>query len=37
MELRDPLYREAADLVVSTEKRSAASVSREIVEALESL
>ena len=37
LELREPLYREAADLVVSTEKRSAASVSREIVEALESL
>lgn len=37
MTLRDPLYREAADLVVSTEKRSAASVSREIIEALETL
>ncbi len=37
MTLRDPLYREAADLVVSTEKRSAASVSREITEALETL
>jgi shikimate kinase len=34
---RDPLYREAADLVVSTEKRSANAVAREIVEALETL
>jgi shikimate kinase len=37
MALRDPLYRETADLVVSTEKRSANSVAREIVEALETL
>ena len=37
MEEREPLYREAADLVVSTEKRSAASVSREIIGALEAL
>lgn len=34
---RDPLYRETADLVVSTEKRSANSVAREIIEALETL
>jgi shikimate kinase len=30
MAVRDPLYRETADLVVSTEKRSAATVAREI-------
>ena len=35
MEERDPLYRQIADLVVSTEKRSAASVSREVTEALQ--
>lgn len=35
MELRDPLYRETADLIVSTEKRSAASVCREIMRKLE--
>lgn len=28
---RDPLYRDAADLVVSTERRSAAAVTREII------
>ena len=37
MEVRDPLYRETADLVVSTDKRSAASVAKEIVESLEAL
>jgi shikimate kinase len=37
MNVRDPLYRETADLVVSTEKRSAASVAREIFQALETL
>jgi len=37
MEARDPLYRETADLVVSTERRSAAAVAKEIVEALEQL
>ena len=37
MEAREPLYRETADLVVSTEKRSANAVAREIVEALETL
>jgi len=35
MAVRDPLYREAADFVVSTEKRSAASVVKEIVRLLE--
>ncbi len=35
MQVRDPLYRQAADLVVSTEKRSAASVCREIMRKLE--
>ncbi len=35
MEVRDPLYRSTADIVVSTEKRSASSVSREIRELLE--
>ena len=30
MEVREPLYREVADLVVSTEKRSAASVTKEV-------
>lgn len=30
MEIREPLYREIADLVVVTEKRSAASVTKEI-------
>jgi shikimate kinase len=34
MAVRDPLYREAADLVVSTEKRSAAAVTKEIVRLL---
>ena len=35
MQVRDPLYRQAADLIVSTEKRSAASVCREIMRKLE--
>lgn len=35
MAVRDPLYRETADLVVSTEKRSAATVVKEIVRLLE--
>jgi shikimate kinase len=35
MEVRDPLYRQAADMVVSTEKRSAAAVCREICRELE--
>jgi shikimate kinase len=35
MVVRDPLYRETADLVVSTEKRSAASVAREILRLLQ--
>lgn len=35
MAVRDPLYREVADLVVSTEKRSAAAVTKEIVRLLE--
>jgi len=35
MAVRDPLYRETADLVVSTEKRSAAAVTKEIVRLLE--
>ncbi len=35
MEERDPLYRSTADLVVSTEKRSAQSVAKEIVRKLE--
>ena len=34
---RDPFYRETADLVVSTDKRSAASVAQEIVDALHDL
>jgi shikimate kinase len=34
---RDPLYRETADLVVSTEKRSAATVCKEIVRRLHRL
>ena len=37
MEVRDPLYRETADLVVSTDKRAASSVAKEIVQALEAL
>ncbi|MBT8438612.1 MAG: shikimate kinase AroK [Gammaproteobacteria bacterium] len=32
MEVREPLYREFADLVVTTEKRSAASVVKEVVQ-----
>lgn len=35
MEQRDPLYRQVADLVVSTERRSAAAVVREIQRRLE--
>jgi len=35
MEVRDPLYRQVADLVVSTERRSAAAVCREICRELE--
>lgn len=35
MEIRDPLYRQTADLVVTTEKRSAASVCKEITRKLE--
>lgn len=35
MEQRDPLYRQVADLVVSTEKRSAATVVKEIRKHLE--
>jgi shikimate kinase len=35
MEQRDPLYRQVADLVVSTEKRSASAVVREIRQHLE--
>jgi shikimate kinase len=31
MAVRDPLYREAADLVVSTERRSAAAVAKDII------
>lgn len=34
MAVRDPLYRETADLVVSTERRSAVAVTKEIVELL---
>jgi shikimate kinase len=32
MEERDPLYRETADYIVSTEGRSASTVAREILE-----
>jgi shikimate kinase len=35
MEQRDPLYRQVADLIVSTEKRTASGVVREIVRHLE--
>jgi len=35
MTVRDPLYRQVADMVVSTEKRSAAAVCREISRELE--
>jgi len=35
MALRDPLYRETADVVVSTERRSAAAVVRDIIRHLE--
>jgi shikimate kinase len=35
MAVRDPLYRETADLVISTEKRSATAVTREIIRRLE--
>lgn len=35
LELRDPLYREEADLVVDTDGRSAKSVAREIIDQLQ--
>lgn len=35
MAIRDPLYREAADMVVSTEGRSAAAVSRDIIKKID--
>jgi shikimate kinase len=35
MESRDPLYRQVADLVVTTEKRTAAGVVREIIKHIE--
>jgi shikimate kinase len=35
MALRDPLYREVADLVISTEKRSAGAVIRDILRGLD--
>ena len=35
MEVRDPLYRQVADMVVPTEKRSAAAVCKEICRELE--
>ena len=37
MEVRDPLYRETADMVVSTEQRGASSVVKEIIRNLEEL
>jgi shikimate kinase len=37
MEVRDPLYREVADLVVSTENRAAGAVARIILERIEEL
>ncbi len=37
MDEREPLYREMADLIVSTEKRSAGVVAREIVNRLEEI
>lgn len=37
MEERDPLYRQTADLVVTTEKRSSSSVAKEIARTLKSL
>lgn len=37
MEVRDPLYRETADMVVSTEQRGASSVVKEIIRSLEEL
>lgn len=36
MEQRDPLYRQEADLIVSTDRRSPIAVAREILQALES-
>ncbi|MCW8890010.1 MAG: shikimate kinase AroK [Sedimenticola sp.] len=36
MDVRDPLYREAADIVITSEKRSASSVANEIVKKLRS-
>ena len=35
MEIRDPLYRETADLVVSTENRSASAVVKDILRRME--
>ncbi len=35
MSIRDPLYRETADMVVSTEGRSAAAVTRDIIRQIE--
>jgi shikimate kinase len=37
MEEREPIYRDMADLVVSTEKRNAAVVAREIIKRLNEL
>jgi shikimate kinase len=37
MEIREPLYNETADLVVSTEQRGASGVVREIISVIESL
>ena len=37
MEVRDPLYREAADMVISTEQRGASTVAKEIVRRIEEL
>ncbi|MES9900529.1 MAG: shikimate kinase AroK [Sedimenticola sp.] len=36
LELRDPLYRQTADIVVTTEKRGASAVAREIISQFES-
>ena len=37
MEERDPLYRETADLVISTEQRGASTVAKEIINRIEEL
>jgi shikimate kinase len=37
MAIRDPLYREVADMVVSTERRTAATVAKEIVRRLDEI